>query len=178
MDNFEFEIDLDDFKKFENIFDKLGYEIEQAVKDGMVDLARQAENRLKENLNRFGLGSSKLASSARVEMVDDLSFRMVVDATSTEGQEYAMYVEFGTGVVGAEVPHPNTNFGDGTFSNWTYDSAGHGEYGWSYYKNNKWNWTLGQQARPFMYLTWLWIRQAGTQIIQKHINKALGGLAD
>lgn len=183
MSNFDFDIviDLDDFKRFEHIFDKIGVKVEQAIKEGIFDLAKQSEEKLKENLNRFGLGGSRLASSARAEMVDDLTFKLVVDAsvqTENDGLvEYAMFVEFGTGVIGKAVPHPNPNFGGYGFKSWTYDSKGHGEYGWGYIKDNKLYWTLGQQARPFMYLTWKWIRESGTNIIQGHVNRALKELA-
>ena len=41
------------------------------------------------------------------------------------GSEYAIYLEYGTGVVGARNPHPDP---DG----WRYDVNGHGDSGWWY----------------------------------------------
>ena len=62
--------------------------------------------------------------------------------------EWAKYVEFGTGVIGNENPHPDTSLG-----NWKYDANNHGEAGWSYYKDGEWHHTKGMPSRPFMYET-------------------------
>lgn len=62
--------------------------------------------------------------------------------------EWAVYVEFGTGIVGSKSPHPATSI-----ANWKYDVNSHGEKGWLYYKNDKWHWTKGMPSRPFMYET-------------------------
>jgi HK97 gp10 family phage protein len=61
---------------------------------------------------------------------------------------YAIYVEFGTGVVGKQSPHPNPN-------GWQYDVNNHGDKGWVYYddENDKFRWTKGFKSRPFMYNT-------------------------
>lgn len=64
------------------------------------------------------------------------------------GAPYAVYVEFGTGVVGAGSPHPAP-------AGWQYDVNAHGESGWWYYndRDGKMHWTKGMQSRPFMYNT-------------------------
>jgi hypothetical protein len=64
------------------------------------------------------------------------------------GAYYAAYVEFGTGVVGSQSPHPNP---DG----WQYDVNNHGDEGWVYYDDDggKFRWTKGFKSRPFMYNT-------------------------
>lgn len=61
---------------------------------------------------------------------------------------YAIYVEFGTGVVGSQSPHPAPQ-------GWQYDINNHGDEGWVYYdeKAMKWRWTKGFKSRPFMYNT-------------------------
>ncbi len=62
---------------------------------------------------------------------------------------YAVYVEFGTGVVGSRKPHP-----DISIAGWKYDVNGHGELGWWYPgKDGKYHWTKGMPSRPFMYNT-------------------------
>lgn len=64
------------------------------------------------------------------------------------GAPYAIFVEYGTGVIGAGSPHPKA---DG----WQYDANGHGDKGWVYLNNRdgKYHWTRGYQSRPFMYNT-------------------------
>lgn len=62
---------------------------------------------------------------------------------------YAIYVEFGTGVVGKRNPHPEPIEG------WQYDVNEHGDKGWWYFneRDQKWHWTKGMVSRPFMYNT-------------------------
>ena len=64
------------------------------------------------------------------------------------GAPYAIYVEFGTGIVGAGSPHPAP-------AGWRYDVNNHGEKGWWYFndRDQKWHWTKGIESRPFMYNT-------------------------
>lgn len=64
------------------------------------------------------------------------------------GAYYAVYVEFGTGVVGKGSPHPNP---DG----YQYDVNQHGDEGWVYYDDDsgQFRWTKGFKSRPFMYNT-------------------------
>lgn len=64
------------------------------------------------------------------------------------GAPYAIFVEYGTGVVGAGSPHPKP---DG----WQYDANGHGDEGWWYLndRDGKVHWTRGYRSRPFMYNT-------------------------
>lgn len=61
---------------------------------------------------------------------------------------YAIYVEFGTGVVGSASPHPNPN-------GYRYDVNAHGDKGWVYYDDGsgEFRWTKGFKSRPFMYNT-------------------------
>lgn len=75
---------------------------------------------------------------------------------------YAVFVEFGTGIVGNNNPHP-----DLAILGWEYDVNGHGDLGWWYpttaadknkYKYRKKNgdylaWTKGMPSRPFMFNT-------------------------
>lgn len=64
------------------------------------------------------------------------------------GCEWAPFVEFGTGIIGSDNPHPDTGL-----ANWKYDVNEHGESGWHYYKGGEWHWTKGMPSRPFMYET-------------------------
>lgn len=62
--------------------------------------------------------------------------------------KWAPFVEFGTGLVGSENPHPDTSI-----VGWVYDVNKHGESGWFYIKNGERHWTKGMPSRPFMYNT-------------------------
>ena len=64
------------------------------------------------------------------------------------GAKYATAVEFGTGVVGSQSPHPNPQ-------DWQYDINQHGDEGWVYYDDGsgKFRWTKGFKSRPFMHNT-------------------------
>lgn len=64
----------------------------------------------------------------------------------TAGADYAVFVEFGAGVIGQSNPHP-------AIQNWKYDVNGHGESGWWYYDDGTWHWTKGMPSRPFMFNT-------------------------
>ena len=64
------------------------------------------------------------------------------------GCEWAPYVEFGTGLVGSQNPHPDTGL-----ASWKYDVNEHGEAGWFYFREGEWHWTKGMPSRPFMYET-------------------------
>lgn len=68
---------------------------------------------------------------------------------------YAVYVEYGTGVVGNGT-HPQPATG------WTYDIHHHGNNGWIYWsgRDGMWHWTKGQVASPFMYNTFRTLQQA------------------
>jgi len=84
-----------------------------------------------------------------------------------EGLDYAPYVEYGTGVVGASSSHPGIADGESvppvmsytteageTHVYTGYDSQGHGAKGWTYRaRDEKFYWTAGYKARPFMYNT-------------------------
>ena len=64
------------------------------------------------------------------------------------GSPYAVFVEFGTGIVGQTSPHPDPK-------DWQYDINKHGEEGWIYFneRDGRWHWTKGVESRPFMYNT-------------------------
>ena len=73
---------------------------------------------------------------------------------------YAVYVEFGTGVVGygltGEPSHP-----DSAAYGWVYDVNNHGDSGWVYFndREGKLMRTKGQPSHPFMYNTFRELQQ-------------------
>lgn len=85
-----------------------------------------------------------LASSIRVEETAD-GYAVVAEAP------YAAFVEFGTGVTGARAGFPTPEdaraAGDAGYA---HDASGHGEAGWTYYKDGSFHHTTGQRGRGFM----------------------------
>lgn len=64
--------------------------------------------------------------------------------------EHAVYVEMGTGMVGAENPYPGklpAVYAQGK----TIRQLADGRYGWFYNKNGRWYFTEGMPSRPFMW---------------------------
>ena len=104
--------------------------------------------------------SSELLNSINFEagnvITDGASWIIYTDC------EWAKYVEFGTGVVGSENPHPDTSIG-----NWKYDTNNHGEAGWNYYKDGEWHYTKGMPSRPFMYQTGIELAEIVTEVARE-----------
>ena len=89
------------------------------------------------------------------------------------GAPHAFYVEYGTGPIGEENPHPAPET-----ANWQYnigDTIGpaeilnprHPEYGdgwWYPGDDGKPHWTSGQPSRPFMFNTLQWLEEAAETI--------------
>lgn len=69
---------------------------------------------------------------------------------------HAVFVEFGTGIVGKESPYPYELPSD---ISWQYASGrtirqlSDGRYGWFYQRDGQWYFTEGMPSRPFMYST-------------------------
>lgn len=71
-------------------------------------------------------------------------FTVVADSS------HAIYVEVGTGFVGAESPYPGklpATYAQGK----TIRQLADGRYGWFYERDGKWYFTEGMPSRPFMY---------------------------
>lgn len=85
--------------------------------------------------------SGALSESLQAVMLNDK------EGIITTGVMYAVFVEYGTGVVGSIQSHPEPNGYD-------YDIHGHGVDGWVYRgSDGQFHWTAGMPARPFMYNT-------------------------
>ena len=86
------------------------------------------------------IDTGELASSFKKSQV----LKDVIEVYTNK--EYAAFVEFGTGIVGAKSPRSyNANI------EWQYDVNQHGESGWWYYIGNEKHWTKGQVASEYMY---------------------------
>ncbi len=81
------------------------------------------------------------------------------------GEGASVPLAYGTGIVGANSPHPNAE-------NWRYDVNSHGESGWWYYdeNQNKYRWTKGQTANAFVYQTAEYLKKEASEKIKVIIN--------
>lgn len=81
------------------------------------------------------------------------------------GANYAIFVEFGTGIVGANSPHPEPE-------DWQYDVNSHGENGWWYFneKQSRLRWTKGQEASAFVYKTYEFMRKEAINEVKIKIS--------
>lgn len=170
-------IDLADIDSIDKAVKLMDEAVEIGIANGLKELSELIEQKLVENIRKY-----HIINTGR--LLDSIS----VIPTQTGfiiscGVEYAMFVEYGTGIVGAENPHPSPDI------DWIYDSNYHGEAGWWYPTTSDdpnpakrvtkdgtiLAWTAGQRSKPFMYDTWLWARRSASQIIKKHIGRALSG---
>lgn len=82
---------------------------------------------------------------------------------------YALFVEYGTGIVGENSQHPEAGEIE-----WEYDVHNHGESGWWYFTdtdgNKRFRWTKGQPSRPYMYETLRWLEQNAAGIAAEAFN--------
>lgn len=172
--NYEIILDLDKMMQRKMNIPNIGDIIEVAIKNGIEELAERLVDKVRENLSAYGLGDSKLITNIDVEILDS-------GISISIGSDYAIFVEYGTGIVGSQNPHPKLDT-----IGWIYDVNQHGEKGWYYptiesdpnpYKiminGQLYAWTKGMPSRPFMYETWLWGTRSANNIINKHINKEL-----
>jgi len=74
---------------------------------------------------------------------------------------YATFVEFGTGLVGKQHPHPSQS--------WVYDVNNHGEQGWWYVHPESCAWvnTTGEPSKPFMHNTAQELEHVAKQLIRQ-----------
>lgn len=99
--------------------------------------------------------TGELLSSIHEECVDDNEEKSIWAVAADS--EHAMFVEFGTGIIGASSPYPGKFPDDVT---WSYASGktirqlADGRYGWFYPADDgQWYFTEGMPSRPFMYHT-------------------------
>lgn len=176
---FNFEINIPKLmQRFSNKpFPDLAGAIDRGMEKGWKDFEGQAELKLIEILSDYSLLNTGIPRQIKTELIEN---GVSIQLTGEGGDEYnyAVFVEFGTGVIGENSQHPKASE-----HGWVYDSHGHGEAGWWYptdagdpnptTKLSKNGWiafTRGQVSRPFMYDLWLWATQSATNIVNKNIR--------
>lgn len=172
--NFDINIDLERLMGKYGTTLNLARAVEIGIKSGIKDFSEKLLSKLIENISSYGLGDSNMIGQLNLDVLDD-GLSLTIDG------EYAMFVEYGTGIVGEHSPHPKPDR-----HNWIYDINSHGDEGWWYpstssdpnptkyqSENGWWAWTAGMSSRPFMYTTWLWASRSVNNIITSHIVKEI-----
>lgn len=168
-------IDLWDLESTRKSLAKLGeldVLLEKAISNAIDEVMDKAYNRMLIEMASFPTMNGTLASS---NLAQTLSKRRFHNGFEIEvSGEHALYVEFGTGIIGKENPHPSKDGFGGEYALSDYDSNGYGHAGWYYTDaDGKRHWTKGMPARPFMYNTYLYVRRILTRTVNKHINKVV-----
>ena len=158
--------------------------IQIAINDGLDELARRGEEYAKQQILIYGI-SGELSTNLKAERIKN-GFQISTYAQSNWGFDYSMYVEFGTGIVGMSSPHPKAGSSGWTYTTEHVDRNGKVRSGWVYPSSiddrnkNKWigedgNWyafTMGQEAKPFMYDTWLYLSRIWHSTLMGYVNRA------
>lgn len=78
---------------------------------------------------------------------------------------WAVYVEYGTGIVGKASPHPVPET-----AGWVYDINDHGVDGWWYKIGKGVFWTQGQIGSAFLYTTGQWLTTQAVKVVRSNIK--------
>ena len=145
MKKIKFGLSVREIRKAQDEIRKYQEEIKDKCEELAFKLAQRGVEIAKMNISMEGaVYTGELLDSIDMEQGDVLtngsSYVVYTDC------EWAPYVEFGTGIVGSENPHPDTSI-----AGWKYDVNEHGDKGWVYYKDGEFYWTKGMPSRPFMY---------------------------
>lgn len=132
---------------------------------GMDALVKNTRKKLMEYIGNYDLGGTNL--EANIDIV-----RSGFDVMSITANDYVLYIEFGTGIVGENATHhPDENM-FGWFQG--HDINDHGYAGWVYIgRDNKKHWTAGQKSKPVLYHTLLYVKNYGVRTINTYVNKEL-----
>lgn len=159
---------IKELEKYKRDFDKkLETLAMRLAREGMY-LAKSYLRQYKDKEYIFGEGDQGVSSvgASMQDILDSIEYKpgeVITDGYTyyiMTGNEFAPYVEFGTGIIGQRNPHEEPT--------WTYDVNKHGESGWFYFdEQGKAHWTKGVPARPFMYNTVVELALKASQIARE-----------
>ena len=154
----QFTLDVSSIAQAIQEVEKYRDDLKQAIQELVRALTEEGREAAVMNVVRLGaFDTGQLADTSfhtRGYYNDDYSIGIIyTDAY------YAVFVEYGTGVVGMSEPYSgpfmpvSVTVKGNTYS--AYDQNGHGDAGWWYIsdRDGKRHWTKGQPSRPFMYNT-------------------------
>lgn len=170
-----YELDFEHILDSVSDFEKLGVLLDRELDKANQELVSKTVAKLAFFLTSYGLP----------ELVDSIAVYPVSDGVSIMvDKDYAVYLEFGTGIKGSDHPHPDPE-------GWQYmvgEMSREGG-GWWYPSNTEdpnplksvnketgeiFAWTHGGlPSRPFMYDTMQWVKSQATKIYRRRIRNAL-----
>lgn len=187
ISDFHFNLDIDSlssrrsFNSFRHFVDFAGA-VDRGMTSGMKEVAEKTAKRIQEKLVEYGLGDSSLSGDI-VVVLNDTTISITVD------NDYYMFVEFGTGIVGQKSHNKNKShsFIRNHGVAWEFDTKSHGESGWWYpsspddpnpslymsYDGSWWAWTKGQESKPFMHDGWMYASMSSYPTVNNHIIREL-----
>ena len=159
-----------------NMLRTLEIGIDNAVDNAMREIASLARIELLKQLTLYGLGDSTFVERTNINFFPN-GFELRVDS------DHAVFVEFGTGVVGQSSPFKGDTKEVSSHGTWVY--ATNGKEGWWYpseeevseysvYDESKgiyFNFTRGQESRPFTYNTYLYTMRIAPKVLKKHLDR-------
>lgn len=179
LKNIEMTLDLKSIDNAIKEVRKLQSDLKEAMRCLVEDLAEDGATIAKIQVSALhAVDTGALMASIGHGAFDPATGTAIVYA----GSYYACYVEFGTGIVGKNNPHPGLDGSqdfavmgaDGSLYT-GYDTNERGEAGWWYRPvgGTRFRWTKGMPARPFMYNTYVQLcdiaRNSGGKILAQYI---------
>ena len=131
----------------------------------------ELDSKVKEFTKRLAEEGVQIAKANVVELLGSISSEERPSGKNTSvyvvkaDSDHAIYVEIGTGMIGASSPYPGklpVVYAQGKKFITLKESFGKypaGTYGWFYYKNGQFFFTEGMPSRPFMYNTGVELRE-------------------
>lgn len=172
MINYTFTIDQEKLIKLtkKDRYTKKGYD--RAIDEASNAIEDKAFDRFEELANVYGIGDSEIMGTMSVTRIKH-GFKMGFDSP------YAQFVEYGTGIVGKENPHPDaegwiyqTNGRDGWF--FGYASLNEGDANEDDYIDvGRGYYTRGQPSRPISYNTYIYVRLIAVRMTNNAIRRML-----
>ena len=103
------------------------------------------------------------------EQIEQGKYRITLRVDNGRGDNYAVYVEYGTGLEGFREKHPEASPGDYGIGDHIFNTKD-GRVGWIFPKNGEFYFTEGQPSRPF----WHDAAQELPQYIYETAKKVFG----
>ena len=167
----ELKVNISYPKQVQEKLNKYIIELEKAQSNAINEISAKIQDKLLENMIKYNIDSVEILGSISVN-------------TSNEGVEikvgakHAIFIEFGTGIVGSENPHPKPVRANWIYGNggWWYPTTPQKQSRYPYQptaiiNNQLYAYTKGQKSKPFLYDTWLWATRSINNIFKKHIRR-------